>query len=61
MTYQVKLDEAKVRLPDLVEAAIGGEDVFILKDGQFVGNGYQVEHRQIELGPTLLAKGKLSV
>lgn len=36
MTYQVKLDEAKVRLPDLVEAAIGGEDVFILKDGHSV-------------------------
>jgi antitoxin (DNA-binding transcriptional repressor) of toxin-antitoxin stability system len=32
MTYQVKLDEAKVRLLDLIEAAIRGEDVFILKD-----------------------------
>ena len=32
MTYQVKLDEAKVRLLDLVEAAIRGEAVFILKD-----------------------------
>lgn len=32
MVYQVKLDEAKIRLPALVEAAIGGEDVFILKD-----------------------------
>ena len=36
MTYQVKLDEAKVRLLDLVEAAIGGEDVFILKDDHSV-------------------------
>ena len=36
MTYQVKLDEAKVRLPDLVAAAIGGEDGFILKDGHSV-------------------------
>ena len=32
MPCQVKLDEAKVRLPDLIEAAIRGEDVFILKD-----------------------------
>jgi antitoxin (DNA-binding transcriptional repressor) of toxin-antitoxin stability system len=32
MMYQVKLDEAKVRLLDLIEAAIRGEDVFILKD-----------------------------
>lgn len=32
MTYRVKLDEAKVRLLDLIEAAIRGEDVFILKD-----------------------------
>ncbi len=32
MTYQVKLDEAKVRLLDLIGAAIRGEDVFILKD-----------------------------
>lgn len=32
MTYQVKLDEAKARLPDLIEAAIRGENVFILKD-----------------------------
>lgn len=32
MTYQVKLEEAKVRLLDLIEAALRGEDVFILKD-----------------------------
>lgn len=32
MTYRVKLDEAKVRLPDLVEAAVRGEEVIILKD-----------------------------
>ena len=32
MTYQVRLDEAKARLLDLIEAAIKGEDVFILKD-----------------------------
>ena len=29
---QVKLDEAKMRLPDLIEAAIEGEDVVIVKD-----------------------------
>jgi antitoxin (DNA-binding transcriptional repressor) of toxin-antitoxin stability system len=32
--HQVKLDEAKTRLLDLIEAAIRGEDVFILKDDQ---------------------------
>jgi len=32
--HQVKLDEAKIRLLDLIEAAINGEDVFILKDDQ---------------------------
>jgi antitoxin (DNA-binding transcriptional repressor) of toxin-antitoxin stability system len=32
MTYQVKLDEAQVRLLDLIEAAVRGEGVFILKD-----------------------------
>ncbi len=32
--HQVKLDEAKIRLLDLIEAAIKGEDVFILKDDQ---------------------------
>jgi prevent-host-death family protein len=34
MTVEVKLDEAKVRLRDLIEAAIRGEDVFILKDNK---------------------------
>ena len=34
MTYQVKLDEAKARLHDLIEAAIRGEHVFILEDDQ---------------------------
>ena len=36
MTYQVKLDEAKVRLLDLIEAAVRGEGVFILKDDHLV-------------------------
>jgi antitoxin (DNA-binding transcriptional repressor) of toxin-antitoxin stability system len=36
MTYQVKVDDAKVRLLDLIEAAFKGEDVFILKDDQQV-------------------------
>ena len=34
MAYQVRLDEAKVRLLDLIEAATRGEEVLILKDGQ---------------------------
>jgi antitoxin (DNA-binding transcriptional repressor) of toxin-antitoxin stability system len=32
--HQVKLDEAKTHLLDLIEAAIRGEDVFIVKDDQ---------------------------
>jgi len=32
--HRVRLDEARVRLLDLIEAAIKGEDVFILKDDQ---------------------------
>ena len=32
MTHQVKLDEAKTHWLDLIEAAIRGEDVFIIKD-----------------------------
>ncbi len=32
MTYQVKVEEAKAQLLDLIEAAIRGEEVFILKD-----------------------------
>ncbi len=34
MTYQVRLDEAKQRLRDLVEAAVRGEKVFITDDDQ---------------------------
>jgi antitoxin (DNA-binding transcriptional repressor) of toxin-antitoxin stability system len=30
--YQVGLEEAKVRLVDLIEAALRGEDVFIVKN-----------------------------
>jgi len=46
MMYQVKLDEAKVRLPDLIEAAVRGEGVFILKD----------DHRVVQLVPVELLK-----
>jgi antitoxin (DNA-binding transcriptional repressor) of toxin-antitoxin stability system len=34
MVYQITLDEAKLRLLDLIEAALKGDEVFILKDGQ---------------------------
>ena len=34
MIYQMTLDEAKIRLLDLIEAAIKGDEVFILKDEQ---------------------------
>lgn len=31
---KIKLEEAKVRLPDLIEAAIKGEEIFILRNNQ---------------------------
>ena len=34
MIYQITLDEAKLRLLDLIEAALKGDEVFILKDEQ---------------------------
>ena len=34
MIYQINVAEAKIRLQDLIEAAIKGEVVFILKDDQ---------------------------
>jgi antitoxin (DNA-binding transcriptional repressor) of toxin-antitoxin stability system len=34
MIYQINVAEAKIRLQDLIEAAIKGEAVFILKDDQ---------------------------
>ncbi len=46
MTYQVKVDEAKAQLPDLIEAAIRGEQVFILKD----------DHPVVQLVPVELPK-----
>lgn len=30
---QIKLDEARERLPDLIDAVMGGEEVFIVEDG----------------------------
>ncbi len=32
--YKVGVDDAQKRLPDLVNAALSGEDVFIVKDDQ---------------------------
>ena len=32
--HQVSLEEAKTQLPDLIDAAVGGEDVIIAKDPQ---------------------------
>jgi len=34
--YQIRLDEAKARLSDLIETAFKGEEVFIFKDDQQV-------------------------
>lgn len=34
MKYQVTLDAAKTRLEDLIEAALRGDEVFIIKDDQ---------------------------
>lgn len=32
--HQVNLEEAKTRLPDLIDAAVGGEEIIISKDDQ---------------------------
>jgi len=32
--HQVNLEEAKAQLPDLIDAAVGGEEVIIAKDAQ---------------------------
>jgi prevent-host-death family protein len=32
--HQVTIEEAKIQLPELIEAAVKGEDVFITKEDQ---------------------------
>lgn len=32
--HQVSLEEAKTQLPDLIDAAVGGEEIIIAKDSQ---------------------------
>lgn len=32
--HQVSLEEAKTQLPDLIDAAVGGEEIIIAKDPQ---------------------------
>ena len=44
--YQVRLNEAKTRLADLIETAFKGEEVFILKDDRQI----------VQLVPTELPK-----
>ena len=34
--YQVNIDEAKIHLPDLIDAAVNGEEVVISKDDQHI-------------------------
>ena len=34
--HQVSIEEAKTTLPDLIEAAVGGDDVLIAKDDQHI-------------------------
>jgi antitoxin (DNA-binding transcriptional repressor) of toxin-antitoxin stability system len=34
--HQVSIDEAKTTLPDLIEAAVGGDEVLIAKDDQHI-------------------------
>lgn len=60
MTVQVQLDEAKVRLRDLIEAAIRGEHVVILRENQAVVRLVPVElpKRRAQFGS---AKGLVTV
>jgi antitoxin (DNA-binding transcriptional repressor) of toxin-antitoxin stability system len=32
--HQVSLEDAKIQLPDLIDAAVGGEEIIIAKDAQ---------------------------
>ena len=34
--HQVSIEEAKTTLPDLIEAAVGGDDILIAKDDQHI-------------------------
>ena len=34
--HQVSIEEAKTMLPDLIEAAVGGDEVLIAKDDQHI-------------------------
>ena len=34
--HQVSIEEAKITLPDLIEAAVGGDEVLIAKDDQHI-------------------------
>jgi antitoxin (DNA-binding transcriptional repressor) of toxin-antitoxin stability system len=34
--HQVSIEEAKTSLPDLIEAAVGGDEVLIAKDDQHI-------------------------
>ena len=34
--HQVSLEEAKKQLPDLIDAAVGGEEILIEKDAQHI-------------------------
>lgn len=42
-THQLNVDEAKAHFPDLIEAAINGEEVFITRDDQPVLKIVRVE------------------
>lgn len=33
---QINIEEAKIRLPDLIEAAVNGEEIVIAKDDQHI-------------------------
>ena len=58
--FQVELDEAKVRLLDLINAAISGEEVFIVKGNKSIVQLVPVEkvQRQPQFGS---AKGLIEI
>ena len=60
MVHQINLNEAKGRLPDLIDAALRGEEVFIFKDNQEAVRLVPVEplKRQPQFGS---AKGLVTV
>lgn len=59
MTREVKYDDAKIRLLDLMEAAVRGEKIFITKDGKLTVQLVPV--KRVQRRKFGSAKGKIKI